>query len=211
MSIVCQALSKVRGYIYAFQSHPFVKFYASGCVYLEPVTLLFSSFVIVDFFYRVAKGYRYYHKSAQQKVNTFNLLLTFAPIIISAMFIFTEEGISSCLFGFTFVSDALSILYPIVVQRKGHIIGSFFQVTLLFGSLYHYKFQYIYYFLLAIPFAFIVFKNETTQIDRFRRFVIAPYLVCSFLGIIFSYDDKSTVSSAIGIFGGAFIAMIFSD
>ena len=211
INVICKLFTEIKASFYRFASNPIVLSYSQLCVQLEPITLFFASYVIVDFFYRVSAGYRYYHKSAHQKVNIFNFLLTFAPVVISLFFLFTQEGISSCFFGFTFVSDALSILYPIVVQRKTHIIGSFFQITLLLGSLYYIKFRYIYFFLLSIPFAFIVFKNEKSQIDYFRRYVLAPGLLIAFIGVIVSYNETTSAYVAISIFSGSFVGLIFSD
>ncbi|KAK8883306.1 hypothetical protein M9Y10_045956 [Tritrichomonas musculus] len=211
MSVVNPTFSKLRGLWYNFQSHPIVQGIASLSVFCEPFTLGIAAFVIVEFFNRVGAAYKAFHNSAHLKLNWFNFSIFAIPLAINLyLYIKTDQSFLAFLFSFTFIGALFSLGYPIIVERSPNVGGSFFQITLIFAGFYYYNFQCIYYFWLAIPMSFIVFKNEKTGLDKFRRFFIAPYLLISFIGIFISYSNTSVLSGAVCIIVGSFFGLILS-
>lgn len=211
MTVVIKTWSYLKSLLFTLQSHPIVHGFADLCVFAEPFTLGIAAFVIVEFFNRVGAAYKSFHNSAQLKLNWFNFSIFVIPLLFNLYFyIKSDESIFTFLFSFTFTTALFSLGYPIIVQRKTNVGGSFFQITLIFGAFYYYNFYCIYYFLISIPIAFIVFRNETSSLDKFRRYFLAPYLLISFIGIFISYSNKPVFVGAICIIVGSFLSLILS-
>lgn len=211
MGLKFTIISTIIGLKDSFQTDYLVKAFTKLCVSIEPIVLFFSAIVIVTFFNRTFIAYQAIHKSAKQKFNWFNGMLVLFPIVISVVLTFAQDSALSFFFGFTFVSDVLSILYPFVVERKA-VIGSFFQITLLMAPLYYYSHNFIYFFWLAIPFSFIKFKNENKSYDSFRSKILAPFILISFLGVFFSYKEPAVrMRGTLAIIAGCFIGLILNE
>lgn len=186
----------------------------------EGAPLLFgiAAYLIVDFYFRVARGYRYYHPRMIQKVNITNIVLTVIPIVVPFVLLFRPriEGVDSAIYGFTMMTNILSLAYPFVVETKAIVFGSFFPVTMLFGALLTITTKVIWFFcVLSILFGLLKFKNEVQIQDKIRRYLLFPVLLLGWAGLMMSYVsvdhvDKHKNLSIWAVFAGCFIALLIN-
>jgi branched-subunit amino acid transport protein len=155
------------------------------CARLEPITIFASSFLITEFYSRIAAGFRSRYGTLVQHPSLFSCAVTFLPPVISLVFAAgTDDQVLRQVFTFSSIFSLLAIAFPFVLGQTGLILGQFVHIVLLFAALTCWSGSFVWFFALAIPTAFLQFPNERSPTDNLRAIVVAPLLSLFFAGLI---------------------------
>ena len=212
-------LDFIKGPIDRLKAHAAKTWLKARATNGAPVLFGLAAYVIVDFYFRVARGYRYYHPRMVQKVGITNILLTVIPILVPLFLLFKKgvTGLEPAVYGFTMMANILSVAYPFVVETKAIVFGSFFPITMMFGALLTVTQHVIWFFcVFSIFFAILKFKNEVHLKDKIRRYVFFPVLAFGFTTLMMKmrhvtkvFDDAKDLSIW-STFAGCFIALLIN-